>query len=134
MNGADVLLYVNTGSDAQPTWTAVGSQRNASIQETTDAVDYSSKDGRAARVFGGRYASSISLDALYVPTDSAYGALKTAFRNGDLIQVRVSENQVDTEQASAVITDMSREYPDQAAATISVSLTVDGEWTEVDAS
>lgn len=129
INGADVLLQANTGTEAAPVWTNVGSQRDVSISESVAAIDASSKDSRAARVRGGRYSSSISLDALYVPTNAAYTTLRTAFRAGTLIRVRVTESGVGTEQASVLITDIERSYPDQGESTISIDLEVDGFWS-----
>jgi len=131
MNGTDVLLLVNTGTDLVPSYEAVGSQRDVSFEETTEEIDVSSKDSRAKRVLPGRYGATISLDALYVPTDSAYGKLKNAMRNGTLIMVAKEVDDVTIETASALITSMSEADPDQAESTISISLTLDGEWTVV---
>lgn len=130
-NGADILLMVNVGTEAMPQYLAVGSQRDFSREETTEEIDVSSKDSRAARVIAGRYGSTISLEALYVPTDEGYLALRDAMRNGDLIKVRISDENTPTEEADALITSLSEEYPDQAEATVSCDLTIDGEWAEV---
>lgn len=131
MNGSDVVLLVNTGTELVPAYEIVGSQRDVSFEETTEEIDVSSKDGRAKRVIAGRYASSISLDALYVPSDAAYQALKDAKRDGELILVAREENEVTLETANALITSMSESFPDQGEATISISLTIDDVWTVV---
>ena len=131
MNGTNVLILVNTGSDVSPTWTAVGSQRGASIKETNDEIDMSSKNQREKRVLAGRYSATLSLDALYVPDDTAYLALKTAMRAGDLIMIHTEEEGVEMEEASAIITNMSSDFPDQGPATITIDLSVDGAWSAV---
>jgi len=131
MNGTDVLLLVNTGTEALPVYEAVGSQRDVTFEEATEEIDVSSKDGRAKRVLPGRYSSSLSLDSLYVPTNDDYQALKNAMRDGELILVAKQVEGVTTETANALVATMSEAFPDQGEATISVSLTVDGEWTEV---
>jgi len=131
MNGSDVLLLVNTGTPTVPVYEAVGSQRDVSFEESTAEIDISSKDGRAKRVLPGRYSSSLSLDALYVPTDDAYLALRTAMRDGELILVAVENDGVTEETATALIANMSRAFPDQGEGTIAIDLTIDGEWTEV---
>jgi predicted secreted protein len=131
MNGTDVLILVNTGTEVSPVYTAVGSQRGASLSETNDEIDISSKDSRAGRYLAGRYGSTLSLDGLYVPSNVAYLALKTAQRAGDAILVRIEEEGVEVEEASAIITDMSTDFPDQDAATISIDLRIDGEWAAV---
>jgi TP901-1 family phage major tail protein len=131
VNGTDILILVNTGTDQSPTYTAVGSQRGATLDETNEEIDMSSKDSRAGRVIAGRYGSTISLDGLYVPSNAAYQALVTASRAGNLIKIRVSEEGTETEEADALITTMSKEAPDQDAAVISIELTIDGEWETV---
>ena len=131
LNGTSVLLLVNTGTEETPVLTAVGSQRNLSREETTEEIDVSSKTSRAKRVLPGRYGSSMSLDALYVPSNTCYLALKGAMRNGELIVVRVSEDGVEIEEADALVTSMSEEWPDQEEASISVDLTIDGDWAVV---
>lgn len=123
ISGTSVLLYVGTN--------LVGSQRDLKREETTDEIDVSSKTGRAKRVLAGRYSSTLSLDALYVPTDTAYQALKEAMRDGDDVTVTIYEGGAATETASAIITSLSESFPDQDASVVSVGLTIDGEWAEV---
>lgn len=120
MNGTDILIWVNGN--------AVGSQRDVTIDETTDEIDVSSKDSRAMRVLPGRYGTTISLDALYVPDDAAFIALQNAMRNGDFVEVVRIEEGVVVESADAIVTSLSRAGPDQDAATASIALRVDGFW------
>jgi TP901-1 family phage major tail protein len=132
MNGTDILLMVNTGSPSVPVYEVVGSQRDATFGETNETIDVSSKDtGRGKRVLAGRYTSEITMDALYVPSDAAYQALKNALRDGTLIKVVRQESGASMEQADAVVTDLSQAAPDQDAATVSIGLAIDGLWTEL---
>lgn len=131
MNGTDILLLVNTGTPGSPVYEVVGSQRDAAFEETTDEIDVSSKDGRAKRVLPGRYSATISLDALYVPSNAAYQALQDAMRNGTLIKVLREEAGVSLEEANALVTSLSEAGPDQGEATVSTALTIDGEWNEL---
>lgn len=130
MNGADVLLLVNLGTEDDPVWSIVGSQRDATFNETTAEIDLSSKDSRIRRLGPGRYSATVSLDALYVPTDAAYLALRDAMRLGNLIQIQRQESEAALEYAYAVVTGLSQGMPDQDAATVSVDLGIDGEWSE----
>jgi len=99
------------------------------FEETTESIDFSSKDSRAQRVEPGRYSASVSLDALYVPSDTAYQSLKDAMRNGVKVQlIRVQESAT-LESCDAVVTSLSEAAPDQDAVTVSASFDVDGEWT-----
>jgi len=120
MNGADVLIWAEGN--------CVGSQRDVTIDETTEEIDVSSKDSRAMRVLPGRYGSTISLDALYVPDDAAYNSLKDAMRNGTFVEVVVMEEGVVEESGDAIVTSLSRNAPDQGESTVSISLRVDGFW------
>lgn len=131
LNGSDVLLLVNTGTPTVPVYEAAGSQRDVTFEEATEEIDVSSKDSRAKRVLPGRYSANLSLDALYVPSDDAYQALKSAMRDGELILVAREEEGVTLETANALITSMSEAFPDQGEGTISISLTIDGVWTAV---
>ncbi len=131
VNGTDILLLVNTGTEEVPVYTVVGGQRGAEYPETTDEIDASSKDSAAYRVLPGRKKSAISCDALYIPSDAAYAALKAAMRNRDFILVRRREEGTDVEEARAIITDLSRSAPDNEVATVSISLTIDGDWEEI---
>lgn len=126
-NGTDILLLV----DVAGTPTVIGSQRGLTIEETTETIDTSSKDSRAMRVKAGRYASTISLEHLYVPNDAAYLALKTANRNGTPITITRREFALDFEECCAVVTSVSGDFPDQEEAVISVELEVDGFWAPV---
>lgn len=119
-NGTDVLIYVYV----EGTKTAVGSQREATIEETNEEIDVSTKDLRAKRILSGRYSSTLSLDSLYVPSDTAYSALKTAMRDGEKVIVAT-----ETEYADAIVTSLSESFPDQDAATVSIGLSISGAWT-----
>lgn len=121
VNGADIIIFIDGD--------AVGSQRDCSLDEKSGTVDYSSKDSRAQRVDYGRYSATLSLDALYVPSDVAYQALQAAIRNATKVEVVRVEDGVALESALAVVTDLGTKAPDQTEATVAASLTIDGEWT-----
>ena len=132
MNGSDVLLLVNTGTPTVPVYEAVGSQRDVTFDEATEEIDVSSKDSRAKRVLPGRYSSTLSLDALYVWTDDSYRALRDAMRDGELILVAREDDSTTVETADALIRTLSESFPDQGEGTISISMTIDGFWTELE--
>lgn len=131
INGSDVLLLVNTGTAAVPAYEAVGSQRDVTFDESTEEIDVSSKSSRAKKILPGRYSATLSLDALYVWSDDGYQALRDAMRNGELILVARQDDGVTIETADALITSLSETFPDQADATISISMTIDGYWVEL---
>jgi hypothetical protein len=120
MNGTDIVLWVDGN--------AVGSQRDMSIDETTAEIDASSKDQREGRYLPGRYGSTMTLDALYVPSNAAYLALRDAMRNGTFVEVVVIEEGVVLESADAIVTALGRKAPDQDVAVINCGLRIDGAW------
>ena len=131
INGSDILVLVNTGTAALPAYEAVGSQRDVTFDEATEEIDVSSKDSRAKRVLPGRYSASLSLESLYVWADAGYRALRDATRDGALILVARQDDGVTLETADALITALSEKFPDQGEGTVSISMTVDGFWTEL---
>lgn len=131
LNGSSLLILANTGTPSVPIYTPVGSQRDASIDENTDIIDFSNKESRNRRVGAGRYSSTVSLDALYVPDDAAYAVLKAAMRSGDTVIIAREESDVVVETATAVVATLSETFPDQAEATVSASFEIDGAWEPV---
>lgn len=128
MNGADYLVLINTGTDETPVYEVVGCQRDATIDETTAEIDASCKTARPFRGLPGRYKATLSLEGLYVPDDAAYQRLKQAMREGEFVTLVEQEAGNVTEAAQAIVTSLSRSYPDQDVATISAAFTIDGEW------
>jgi predicted secreted protein len=120
MNGTDVLIWIDGNM--------VGQQRDVTIDENTAEIDASNKEQREMRVLPGRYDSTLSLDGLYVPDDTAYLALQAAMRNGTFVEVVIVEDGVVTESADAIVGALSRAAPDQDVATVSISLRIDGAW------
>jgi hypothetical protein len=109
-------------------YTGVGYQRDATFDEKTSAIDVSNKSARQASYIPGQYTSTLNFTNLYVPSDTAYSMLKAAMRNGNQIVVARQESGTEVEHASAVITDISGSFKDQAAAVITMSASISGPW------
>lgn len=131
--GHDVLLLVNTGTEAIPAYEAIGSQRDATFDENSEEINTSSKNSRAFQGRPGRYKATVSLDHLFVPNDAAYQRLRDANRDpdGEMIMIARQQDGGVTELAEAFVTAISDKEPDQAESVISVSITISGFWTEV---
>ena len=127
MNGTDFLILAD--SDGMGAYLPVASQREAQISETNQVRDLSTKSARERKVAAGRYEATVEFSGLYVPTDAAFVALRTAMRAGTPIRLRMSQNGTDVEEATAVITDMTRDFPDQEEATIALQAAIDGAFT-----
>jgi len=120
INGAAVLLKVGGNT--------VGSQTNVTFNENLDALDVSSKDSRSRKLIGGRYSATVTLDAMFVPDDTALATLKTAIRSDGAVEI-VRYYGADFEEADAIVTSINEGFPDQAPATLSVTLEITGDWS-----
>ncbi len=131
INGTDVLLLVNTNTPASPTWEVVAAQRDVTFDENTDYLDTSSKDQRERKGLAGRYSWSANLDALFVPGNAQYLALKTAMRGGALLEIRRRESGVDVEKSGGVVANLSSSFPDQGPAVVSATIEGTEAWVAV---
>ena len=123
IKGADVLIYVNTGTAETPIWTKVAGQRDASVDRTGSAIDMNSKDNSGWEMAEpGRNSWSISCDALYSPTDEGVEALKAAWANREKVKVQVQETGTATEEGEAIVTSFNTSHPDGDNSTLSVTL------------
>jgi predicted secreted protein len=131
-NGTDLLVLVNTGTDAAPVYEAVGSQTDMTIDETSEEIDTSNKtSGRYAEFIPGRYSSTLSFDAMYVRNDPSYAVLRQSCEYGIFLRVRREDAGVAEREADAFVTSLSSSFPDQAPATVSATMRVSGPWRSV---
>jgi predicted secreted protein len=128
-NGTAFLLYVHDGAN----YVAVGSteQRSLDITETTAVIDTSAKAGRSSTFIAGRYSSTLSIEALYVPNDGGIAAIKSANRLGEAVIVRVYEDGAAVEQATCIVTSVARSNPAEDNSTYAIDLQVTGAWSAV---
>lgn len=124
-NGSGVLILVED-PNAAGTYLTVGSQRESSLDENVEPVDASSKDAPERAVEYGRYSATISLESIYVPSDSAFQAFESAQRNRNKVVLRRSEDGTNIEDFTAIVGALSRSFPDQGEATVSATFEVDG--------
>jgi hypothetical protein len=68
------------------------------------------------------------MEALYVPDNAAQVALRAAMRNGDTVILVREEDGVYIESATAIVSGLDDDAPDQAEATISAEFVIDGAW------
>ena len=132
VRGVDVLIYVNTGDDVAPVWTAVGGQRGATLSEEVETIDVTTKNSPE----GTReeeptiYSWSLSCDGVYIADDTALAMLKQTIRQRGKVKVRVKEGDTYTEEGLAIVTSLEREAPHDDVATYSVELRGVGPLTE----
>lgn len=131
IDGAAVLVLVNLGDDVTPNWTPVAEQTNLSTESTRNLIEASSKDSNATKWIYGKQDDTVSLEALYVPNDAAFKALEDAMKNKESVVLRRTENGTDIEEATALVSTISKEWPDNDASTVSVEFQLDEPWTPI---
>jgi predicted secreted protein len=132
MNGSDVLILVNTGTAAVPIYEAVGSQRDMTIEQTSDEIDTSNKtSGRYAEFMPGRYSSTVSFESMYVPNDGSYAVLRASCEYGLFLKIRREYAGVAEREADAFVTSLSESFPDQEPGVVSASMRITGPWRAV---
>lgn len=125
MNGSDLLVLVNMGTDADPDFQVIGCQRDSTFEEVSDTIDNSCKSSRAQRVDFGRYSGTISLDFLFVSNRADFILLRDANRNGEKVLIAAQSEDVIIRRALCKIDTMSSTFPDQAESVVSISLSID---------
>lgn len=128
MKGVDIIVLVNTGDDAEPVWTPVGGQRNATLSESTDTVETTHKLTGRYKTYDYSHADwTISADGLYIDSDTGYQALVTALREQELVKVRWQEGGTATFEGDALVTSRDLEGPYDGEATYSVEFQGSGD-------
>lgn len=122
MRGVDILLLVE--DETTPgTFIAVGGQRSASLSESADTIDITSKSSGGSYEYDyGLDGWSISFDGVYIPNESGYNLLKAAMREKKTIKVRITEGDGTLEEGTALVTSRDLEAPYDGEATYSGEL------------
>lgn len=130
--GVNFLLFVNTGTDAVPTWTKVAGQKGGTLTREYDTIDVTSKDnmGWNDEEYGNA-SWSIEADGLLVEDDAGFLALEAAFEGAEYVKVRFQTQAGNKYEGSAIISDFSVEAPYDDSATYSLTLNGKGAYTKV---
>lgn len=134
MRGVEVLVKVNTGTEAVPAYTAILGQKGGTFSRGYDTIDLTSKDnaGWADSDYGnGNW--SVSVDGNLEEADPALDALDAAFLAAETVKVQFVFPSGKAYEGDAVITDFSFEAPHDDVASYSLELTGKGQYTEITA-
>ena len=131
MRGVDVLIEVE--GDTPDTFIVIGGQRGASLSESNETIDITSKDSGGAFEYDyGFYGWEISCDGLYIKNDEGYKALADAMKNKKKVRVRIKEEGTATLVGEALVTSKELDGPYDAEVTYSVTLQGSGRLEEVE--
>lgn len=123
MLGVDILILVNTSSNETPVWTPVGGQRGATLSESVETVDQTTKDSGGYNEYEYGVANwTISADGLYISDDAGYKALVDAMRQKKKVKVRWQEAGTATYEGDCLVVSRDLEGPYDGEATYSVEL------------
>jgi TP901-1 family phage major tail protein len=113
--GLDILLSIGT--------TAIGGQRNASIEMSAESIDVSTKTtGDWKAKMTGAKEWSCECDGLYVDGDTGYQSALDAFMNGTTIDVKMADEKATVGfTGKAVITSFSFDAPYEDCMTYTMS-------------
>lgn len=125
MDGKQILVLAETGTG---TYEAVAEQTGVSWESTRNLIEATSKDDGHTKWIYGKADDTLSLEAAYVPEDTAYQAIKTAMDAGETVVLRRSENGTDIEEAEALVSSISYDGPDNDKATCSISFQLNESW------
>ncbi len=128
MDGSLILVLVETTTG---TFTPVAEQTGLSWESTRNLIEATSKDSDHTKWVYGKKDDTVSLEAAYVPTDTALKAIQTAKKAGATIILRRSEDGTAVEEAEALVSSISGDAPDGDKATVSISFQLNEEWQVV---
>lgn len=91
IDGGDILVYVNTGTDVAPVWSPAAHCTECSIQNSTEIRKRSTKDtGKFAEKRAGEQTTTISVSALATYGDFNYFSLRSLQLAGAAVKVKYS--------------------------------------------
>lgn len=127
--GVDVLVKVPVGSPA--VMTAIGGQSGATLNRSAETIDVTAKDSNGwSESLAGVKSWSIECEGFIAENDTALDALETAFNDGKAVTVDLALPSGKKYTGQALITDFPFEFPQDDAATFSLTLTGTGALTE----
>lgn len=119
MRGVDILVEVKV--EGSPTPIVVGGQRNATLSESVETIDVTSKDSGGNYEYDyGLYGWTVSADGLYIKSDAGYVALQTAMRQKKKVTLHIKENGSATYTGEALVISRELEAPYDGEVTYSV--------------
>lgn len=126
--GKDFLLFVNAGTSAAKLWALVGGQRSSDLNRSGETIDTSSKSsGSWGGGMVGTLTWTIDLDAICVLNDVGARILECAFVNRKQVNVRLERPDGTYYEGWGAITDFSLATPHDDVASLTGTITGDGE-------
>lgn len=127
--GVDVLVKIEDPT-TPGTFITLGGQSGATLNRSTNTIDATSKDANGwAENLAGVNSWGVECEGFIVASDAAYTALEDAWEGRSLVTVQVLMPSGKKYTGDAIITDFPNEFPQDGAATYSLTLTGTGALT-----
>jgi predicted secreted protein len=129
--GVSGILYINTGTDASPTYTLIGGQRNASLDFSKKTVDITNKgdfgwDNFTATTRG----VTVDVDGLVDEADAGFQQLRLVFWNNVSMKFRFNTPSGVTYSGTFELDSLNESYPYDDAVGYKASLKSKGTVTK----
>lgn len=131
MDGSDVLLMVDVGTDTEEDYVAVASQQDLTVSESRDIRDVTSKIHDHKRREYGEMDTTASLESLYVDGDDGEEAIRDAIKNADKLKIRIQQDEEEVEEGTVLVASLERNFPRNDNSTFSAEIEFDGPLTTV---
>lgn len=94
--GFDGKIYYNTGTDATPTWVEITPVRDVSTSASAGQATVSDRRSKFEMTCPGLLSLETTVNATYVPGNTALAALRTHFLNRTSVQIAVMDGPIAT--------------------------------------
>ena len=109
--------------------TACGGERGVSISRRATTIDITAKaDYPNRKKAAGWNDSSLTLDSVYVAGDAAYAAILAAYEGYTAVILSEQESAVVLYTATAYITEITKNAPQDGESTFTMSFEISGGW------
>ena len=130
--GKNLLVAVNTGTYAAPTWTTIGGQRTLDLGRSADEIETSDKTSAGWKSFlAGLKEWSLECELMIETSDAGRQAVESAFANDTRLDVAIQLNASNIYRGYANVTEFSLAAPHDDAWSGSLTLKGDGALTPV---
>lgn len=131
MDGAQVVILANTGTEASPNFQVVAEQTGLTDENSRNLIEETSKDNDHTKWLYGKADGTMSVEGMYVPDDAALDALRDARKNAEKVLVRRQEEGSEVEECTCLVESIEEDWPDNDSSTYSIELQKNEEWQAI---
>jgi|GEM_PF-2823299 len=126
--GAVVRLLIKNSANQ---YVSVGSETGVKVSDAITMTERKTKDSEFTGVEPTFVKTTVSLNSLYVPSGEAHALLRAAARGRTAVTVQISEDAVAVQSGVGYISSRDLDAPADGDCTISATIEIDGEMSDV---